>query len=238
MPVDKLLRYGEEMGLSLDAAVLEKFRLYEEELRRWNQWINLTRLTGPEEVAVKHFLDSLTCLKVLPLAGGERVLDVGSGAGFPGLPLRLVRNIRLVLLDSSRKKVEFLQHLCRSLGLADVEVLHGRAEDLGRREGYREAFDVVVARAVASLAVLAEYCLPFTACGGYFLAQKGPKVREELAEATEAINLLGGRVVKMERVILPEGAGERSLVLIRKEKATPPQYPRKAGIPGKRPLGK
>lgn len=236
--MDKLLEYGEEMGLSLAAPVLEKFRIYLEELLHWNRSVNLTRITYPEEVVVKHFLDSLTCLRALPLADGERVLDVGSGAGFPGVPLRIVRDIRLVLLDSSRKRVEFLQHLCRELGLADVEVLHGRAEDLGRREGYREAFAVVLARAVASLDVLAEYCLPLTAQGGYFLAQKGPKAEEELAAASGAIGLLGGKLARVERVVLPAGAGERCLILIQKVNGTPPQYPRKAGIPAKRPLGK
>ncbi|MGI6143047.1 MAG: 16S rRNA (guanine(527)-N(7))-methyltransferase RsmG [bacterium] len=236
--MDKLLCYGEQWGLSLDDAALEKFQLYQTELLRWNQSINLTRITAPGEVMVKHFLDSLTCLQVLPLAGGERVLDVGSGAGFPGIPLRIVRNIRLVLLDSSRKKIEFLQYLCRRLGFDDVEALHMRAEDLGHKEGYREAFDVVVARAVAPLDVLAELCLPFTAPGGFFLAQKGPRAKEEFQDAAGAITLLGGKAERMERVILPEGAGERYLVLIQKERGTPSQYPRKAGVPARRPLGK
>ncbi len=248
----KLEDAARQLGLYLSAEHLAAFQRYYEELVEWNQRFNLTTVTGYEEVQLRHFLDSLTCLLALPGWGQEVVgsrlpfvcrpqpwlcLDVGAGAGFPGLPLKIVcPELKLTLLEATRKKVEFLVHVADDLCLKDVEVLWDRAEAVGQNPHYRERYDVVVARAVAEMPVLAELCLPFCRAGGRFIAQKGPEAAAEVEAARVALERLGGAVRELKEFSLP-GRGElRTLVVIDKVAPTPAAYPRRPGIPAKRPL--
>lgn len=229
---------GERLSIALGEAEAERFAAYLEALLEWNRRINLTRITDPAEVAVKHFLDSLTCLRAAPFGRGARVADVGSGAGLPGVALAIARgDLRVTLVEATAKRCEFLNHVVERLGLERVEVACLRAEEAGRQDDYRESYDVVVSRAVARIAVLAEYALPLTRVGGVFLAQKGPRAETEVEEAAGAIETLGGRVQASERFQLPEGGGSRVVVVIGKESPTPARYPRRPGVPAKRPLG-
>lgn len=209
----------------------------------WNQQINLTAITTPKDMVLKHAVDSALALLSVDLKPGARVVDVGTGAGFPGVTLKcLVPDIDLVLLESLGKRCKFLEsvgtEVLPRLGVEGkgYQVLWSRAEDAGQAAAYREQFDVVVARAVADLRVLSELCLPLCRVGGAFLAMKGPSLGEELGAAERAIALVGGKVEEVREVDLPEGAGTRTLVRIRKVKPTPKAYPRKAGTPGKSPL--
>jgi len=224
------------LGLELAGRELVAFATYERELLDWNTRVNLTAIEDPADVQVKHFADSLAVVGVLPL-GGLRLLDVGAGAGFPGVPIRLVRpEIDLTLLDATGKKTAFLSHLVRTLGLERVQVLTGRAEDLGQRPDEREAYDVVVARAVASLRVLAELCLPLARVGGMVIAQKKAGADDEVNDAGRAISILGGRLRPIVRYRLPDLADERWLVVVEKVRPTPRAYPRRPGLPAKSPL--
>ncbi len=209
----------------------------------WNTKFNLTAIKDPKEMIVKHVIDSASILT----AGGSgvhgRVLDVGTGAGYPGVVVKcLVPDVQLVLLESLAKRCRFLEEVgSKVLPLLKVdsggyEVRWGRAEDFGQRPGYREAFDLVTARAVAELRILAEYCLPFCRVGGQFMAMKGPGVDHELAVAEASIHALGGQVIKVSRSMLPDGAGERSIVIVKKVRLTPRSYPRRSGTPTKSPL--
>jgi 16S rRNA (guanine527-N7)-methyltransferase len=222
-------------GLSLDQHQLDQFAAYAAELRRWNQRVNLTAISDEREVVIRHFLDSLRCA----LSWGDapsRLVDIGAGAGFPGLPLKILRpELHLTLIESIEKKAAFLRHIAAELNLGVVVVVVGRAETAGRDATYREQYDVAAARAVADLRVLAEYCLPFCRVGGRFLAPKGALIADELADARTAIEQLGGRVVAVEDVDLP-GVERRALVVVEKSAPTPPQYPRGVGVPAKRPL--
>ncbi len=247
------LEYGaRQLGLCLSGEHLARFQRYYEELVEWNQRFNLTTVVGYDEVQLRHFLDSLTCLLALPgwsreVVGSElplvcqpqpwQCIDIGAGAGFPGLPLKIVcPELRLTLLEATRKKVEFLLHLTDDLGLQGVEVIWERAETLGQNPHYRERYDVVVARAVAELPVLSELCLPFCRVGGRFIAQKGVEAEKEIAVATEALDRLGGIIREVKEVSLPGQRERRALVVIEKVAPTPAGYPRRAGIPAKRPI--
>ena len=235
----ELLEAGaRDWGMALAPEQVETFELYYRELVAWNQKVNLTAITDYEEVQVKHFLDSLSCLQVLADFPAEMsCIDIGTGAGFPGLPLKIVRpEMRLTLLEATGKKADFLQHMVVLLGLANVQVLKARAEELGRRPEYREAFRVAVARAVGDLAVLVEYALPLLELEGVFVAQKGREVDKEVEAAKPAVKILGGRVQEVRAVRLPGADDERHLVVVQKVTPTPPQYPRRPGIPAKRPL--
>ncbi len=197
----------------------------------------LTTITDPAEAAVKHYLDSLTCLLARDIGPGEEVADVGSGAGFPGLVLAIARpQGRYVLFESSAKRVAFLSLAVAELGLSNVEVLPLRAEEAGRQPAHRERYDLVLARAVARLPVLLEYTLPLTRLEGHALLMKGPEANEEAQASARALDLLGGRLADVKRLTLPMGMGRRSLVLVRKIAPTPPRYPRAPGLPAKRPL--
>lgn len=225
------------LGLRLTEGQLRAFESYSVELAAWNERVNLTAITEPGAVEMRHFLDSLSCLLVLTPAPGLRVLDVGTGAGFPGLPIKIVYpELRLTLLEATGKKVAFLEHLVAQLELEGVTVVHARAEELGQQAGHRESYDWVLARAVAGMRVLIEYLLPFCKLGGHCLAQKGEDAPQEVAEAQEATSLLGGRIAQLTPVELPTVAETRYLVDIAKIAATPPAYPRRAGRPAKRPL--
>ena len=206
----------------------------------WNQRINLTSITDYEEVQIKHFCDSLTVtlgLKSTVLSNHPHVLDVGSGAGFPGIPLKiLLPGIRLVLLESTAKKTVFLRHLKEKLGLDDVEIVTGRAEEAAHLEKYRENFDIVLSRAVAPLSALVELTLPFCTIGGRFIAQKKGEIDSEASQATKAIGAMGGSLREIKRIELEEFADERYLIIIDKVSSTPTQYPRRPGMPAKKPI--
>jgi len=226
--------------LQLTPEQLERFQTYYQELIDWNQRLNLTRITDYEEGQVKHFLDSLTVVLALkpPVDGeGLRLIDVGTGAGMPGIPLKiLLPGISLVLLDATAKKAAFLRHIRQKLGLDDVEIIVGRAEDVAREALYREKFGLVLSRAVASLSTLVELTLPFCAIDGRFIAQKKGGVDSEINRAARAIGLLGGELREVRKITIEEFTDERWLVVIDKVSVTPPQYPRRPGIPAKKPL--
>lgn len=238
--MEKLRRGAQELGITLKESHLSLFQTYYEELVEWNRRFNLTAITDYEGVQVRHFLDSLSCLLVLPraeLQAGARVIDVGTGAGFPGLPLRIVcPGIRLTLVEATRKKVDFLEHLVRRLGITDVEIIHTRVEELAHRPAYREQYDWAVARALAEMPTLVEYLLPLVRIRGAILAQKGENAPAEVHSAEEAIRILGGRVRRLVPVDLHGLAETRYLVIVDKVAATPEKYPRRPGMPEKRPL--
>ena len=234
-----LIEGAQRLGLLLSSEQQRQFQIYYQELLAWNSRINLTSVVDWEEVQKRHFLDSLTIGLVLPhktLAGGW-VLDVGSGAGLPGLPLKIAfPGMKLALLDSTAKKTAFLEHIVRALGLEEVQVYTGRAEDMCHDPAFRESFDAVVSRAVSPLRVLAELTLPFCRLGGVVVAPKNGPVREEMAEAEVAIKTLGACLREVRELELEGMADERVLVVLEKVTPTPSQYSRRPGIPKKRPL--
>ena len=252
----KLLQEGaRDLGLHLTSHHLRVFQLYYQELDAWNRKYNLTTVTGYDDVQLKHFLDSLTGLLALPVSGGGGCkplpsvvplstkeapllcIDVGTGAGFPGLPIKIMRPaVQVTLLDSTRKKIDFLEHLVKRLDLDGVQPLWGRAEQVGQDAHHRERYDVAFSRAVAGLAVLAEYCLPLCRVGGCFIAHKGVEIDAELQNAVPAIAQLGGRLRDVRVLRLPGLRDSRSLIVIDKVAETPAKYPRRAGMPAKRPL--
>jgi 16S rRNA (guanine527-N7)-methyltransferase len=225
-------------GLELTAEQVNAFQVYYEELVGWNEKVNLTAITDYEEVQVKHFLDSLSCVQVLAsLSSASNCIDIGAGAGFPGLPLKIaLPETGLTLLESTGKKVAFLEHVVAELGLPGVEVIKERAEEVGRQIEFREVFDVALARAVASMAVLVEYALPLLRVGGVFVAQKGREVWQEVEAARGAMAILGGELREVRVVDVPGLDAPRSLVVVTKVNPTPEKYPRRPGIPAKRPL--
>ena len=228
-----------ELGIQLTPLQLDQFEIYFRELADWNQRMNLTSVVGYEEVQVKHFLDSLTVVLAVPggLAGLESVIDVGAGPGFPGLPLKLVSpELRLALVESIGKKADFLRHLVATLGLSGVEVHTGRAERLSHQPELREAFDLVVTRGLARLSVLAEYTLPFCCLGGMMVALKHGGIDAELAGAAHALDVLGGRLGMVKPVEVTGLTDNRIVVAVNKIGATPDRFPRRPGIPAKRPL--
>lgn len=226
-----------ELGLPATEAQLKQLTRFAALVEAGNRVQNLTRITSAEEMAVKHFADSLTCLMVDLPARGIRCLDVGTGAGFPGVPLAICRpEWDVVLLDSLQKRLAFLEAAAEELGLRNVATVHARAEDAGRNGAYRERFDLVVSRAVAKLPVLLELCVPLTAVGGVFLAMKGADADAEVEESGNALAALGATIEDVVRLELPAGYGRRALVIVRKERPTKPTFPRRPGIPAKQPL--
>ena len=225
------------LGLQLTASQIRAFGIYARELEEWNRRVNLTAITDPADIEMKHFLDSLSCLLAHRPGSGSRVVDVGTGAGFPGIPLKIVYpGIRLTLVEATEKKADFLRHIAVALRLEGVTVLGERAEALGQNPHHREQYDWALARAVAEMRTLAEYLLPLCRIGGRCLAQKGESAPQEVTGAQHAIHLLGGRIVQIMPVELPTVAETRYLVNLEKVAATPPKYPRRPGIPSKRPL--
>ncbi|WP_162910037.1 16S rRNA (guanine(527)-N(7))-methyltransferase RsmG [Aggregatilinea lenta] len=238
MNVDQLVRSSRDLlDLDLGPDLQRAFSIYADELLAWNENVNLTAITAPEAVEMRHFLDSLAVLRAVSLSSGMRVIDVGTGAGFPGLPLRLIcPAIELTLLEATAKKTAFLEHIVKRLKLNNVRVLNARAEDAGQMPDQRERYDLVLARAVAQMPVLMEYLLPFCRVGGLCVALKGESAHAETRQAETALQLLGGHLEKIIPVELPQVPETHYLVLVKKVAATPPAYPRRAGMPTKRPL--
>ena len=217
----------------------QQFKLYFKMLIEVNEHVNLTRITEEDEVYLKHFYDSITPLFTFGAVfkDGATLCDVGAGAGFPSIPLKILKpGLKVTIVDSLQKRLNFLKDLISELGLTDVELVHGRAEDVGQNKLYREKFDIVTARAVARMSVLSEYCLPLVKKGGYFVALKGPKAEDELDDGKKALEVLGGKLIKDEELTLPESEEERTLVLVQKVKSTPKKYPRQAGTPRRKPI--
>lgn len=217
----------------------QQFKLYFKMLIEVNEHVNLTRITEEDEVYLKHFYDSITPLFTFGAVfkDGATLCDVGAGAGFPSIPLKILKpGLKVTIVDSLQKRLNFLKDLISELGLTDVELVHGRAEDVGQNKLYRERFDIVTARAVARMSVLSEYCLPLVKKDGYFVALKGPKAEDELDDGKKALEVLGGKLIKDEELTLPESEEERTLVLVQKVKSTPKKYPRQAGTPRRKPI--
>lgn len=225
------------LNISLRKDQEDKFLLYKNLLMEWNEKINITAITDEEEIDIKHFLDSLTPVITKLFNGNQKVLDVGTGGGFPGLPLKIWNDdLDVTLLDSLNKRIIFLKEVISSLNLSQVEAIHGRAEELARKKEYREQYDVCISRAVASLDTLSEYCIPFIKKGGYFISMKGPDVEEEVENSRKAIDKLGGKIIKVEKIQIPCSDIYHSLIIIKKISETEKKYPRGGGKPKKNPL--
>lgn len=237
MSDDRLKRLSSEMGVELTEEMLHDFSIYKELLKEWNEKINITTITEDEEIDKKHFVDSLSPALTGLFNGDEKVIDIGTGGGFPGIPLK-IRNgsLKVTLLDSLNKRIVFLGQVIDHLGLKDIEAVHGRAEELGLRPEFRESYDICVSRAVASLDTLSEYCMPFVRVGGHFVSMKGPEVDEEVKMSRKAIETLGGQLEGIRYVQIPESDIVHSLVVIKKIKPTPKKYPRAGGKPKKSPI--
>lgn len=225
---------SDKLGLELSSEQLEQFSLYGDLLVEWNQKVNLTNITDPEGIIIKHFIDSLTLARYV---NGTRLADIGTGAGFPGVPLKiLLPEINVFLVDSLAKRLEFLKVVIDQLNLKGIGTVHSRAEDLGKNRQYRESFDCVTSRAVARLPILLEYAVPLLKVGGIFLAAKGYQVEEEITDSKKALQLLGAEIKDTHFFSLGAEAEHRAIVVVEKISTTPPTYPRKAGTPSKKPL--
>ncbi len=227
----------DSLGIVLSEQQIEQFILYYEMLVEWNNVMNLTAITEYDEVMKKHFIDSISLIKAYDVSKPLSVIDVGTGAGFPGLALKIAYpELQVTLLDSLNKRIQFLNAVIEKLGLTGVDTVHGRAEDFAGAGKLREKYDLCVSRAVANLSTLSEYCLPFVKVGGKFISYKSEKIAEEREAAQNAIKLLGGRVSEQVEFVLPDSDIYRNLFVIEKVKETPKKFPRKAGLPGKEPL--
>lgn len=236
--MEKFLRDVDNLlGIKLSPSQVKALLYFEQELLTWSAQFNLTAIRDQEGIRTKHFLDSLSCLLVMRENPQKTLVDVGTGAGFPGVPLKIIYpSLRVTLVESVGKKADFCRHIIRQLGLEQVEVIQSRAEDLGHSPDHREKYDWAVARAVANLPTLAEYLLPLVRIGGAMLAQKGETGPVEAQNAERAIRLLGGHLHQLCKVNLPGVAEDRYLIVIQKKAATPPHYPRRCGMPTKKPL--
>ncbi len=237
LDLSEFLSDCKQFNIALSDDSLEQLITYYELLNEWNKVMNLTAITDFEGVFKKHFIDSLSIAQILDFNKDINVIDIGTGAGFPGLVLKIAfPNIRITLLDSLNKRITFLSEVVSSLKLKDVNLLHGRAEDVAKDKLYRETYDLAVSRAVANLSTLSEYCLPFVKTGGYFVSYKSEKATDEIKDAGNALQILGGAVTKEEGFYLPGTDIYRNLILIEKQQKTPEKYPRKAGLPAREPL--
>ena len=226
---------AKEIDIEFNEEQVEKFYKYMQLLLEWNEKINLTAITNPKEIILKHFIDSLTILKYIKK--GANVIDVGTGAGFPGIPLKILRDdINLTLLDSLNKRINFLKLVIDELKLKNVDTIHGRAEEIGKNKRYRESFDISFSRAVANLSTLSEYLIPLVKIGGISISMKGAEIKEEIEKSKKAITLLGGNINKIDFFELPQSDIKRNLIIIEKERSTPAKFPRKPGLPSKEPI--
>lgn len=236
---ESFVKKSEILGIDLSDEQIEKFVEYYELLVEWNSFMNLTAITDFEEVVLKHFIDSLAIYQaeVFRKNLNSSLIDVGTGAGFPGIPLKIMfPEQKITLLDSLNKRVKFLNTIIEKLNLKNIAAVHGRAEDFARQKLHREQYQFCVSRAVANLSTLSEFCIPFVKKGGYFISYKSERVREELSAGKKAIEILGGKMEDQLEYQLPDTDMKRSLLIVKKEKSTPPRYPRKAGTPAKEPL--
>lgn len=232
---DELIIQAKKIDVILDEEQIQKFYKYMELLLEWNEKINLTAIVEPRDVILKHFVDSLTICK--ELQKNKTLADIGTGAGFPGIPVKILRpDLDITLIDSLNKRVNFLTMVIEALKLEKIIALHGRIEDFGKNKKYREKFDYVTSRAVANLSTLSEYMIPLIKIGGKCICMKGSKIDEELKNAEKAVKTLGGKIEKVDTFLLPDTDMGRNIILIKKEKATPNKYPRKAGTPAKEPI--
>lgn len=238
MKKEELLINGlKELGLSVTDSQIDKFNLYYEMLIETNKVMNLTSITEYEQVIIKHFIDSLLVVNVYDINESKNMIDVGTGAGFPGIPIKIMYpEINVTLLDSLNKRLKFLNNVIEKLELKNISTIHGRAEDIAHKKEYREKYDLCVSRAVANLSTLSEYCVPFIKNNGKFISYKSSISSDEIIESKKAISVLGGKITKEETVHLPYSDMDRIFVIINKEKETPKKYPRKAGTPSKEPI--
>ncbi|GAA0726620.1 16S rRNA (guanine(527)-N(7))-methyltransferase RsmG [Clostridium malenominatum] len=228
---------SKDVGLDFNEEKYNKFIKYKEMIKEWNNKINLTAITEDDDIIKKHFIDSIKIYKFPILKDLNYIMDIGTGAGFPGIPMKIMDEKKhIVLLDSLNKRINFLNEVIAELDLTSISTLHGRAEDYSRKEEYREKFDGVVSRAVANLSVLSEFCLPYVKVNGYFIAMKGPAVDDEIKEASNAISILGGKIEDVIEVNIEDSDLKHNLVIIKKVKNISPKYPRKAGMVTKNPL--
>ncbi len=219
----------------IDDNKIQKFYDYMNLLVEWNKKINLTAITEEKDIILKHFVDSLTVLKYIK--DNKNIVDVGTGAGFPGIPLAIMNDsLKITLVDSLNKRINFLNEVCSKIKLKNTKAIHSRAEELGRDNNYRESYDIAISRAVSNLTVLAEYLLPLVKVGGKIICMKGPDIEEELKQAKSAIDILGGKFERCDNFCLPKSDISRNIIIINKIKETPKKYPRKAGTPVKTPL--
>ncbi|WP_333887848.1 16S rRNA (guanine(527)-N(7))-methyltransferase RsmG [Clostridium sp.] len=224
-----------DLELDFNQEKYDKFIKYKDMLKLWNEKINLTAIIDDQDIIKKHFIDSINIFKFSPLKSVKSIIDVGTGAGFPGIPIKIIRpEVKLVLLDSLNKRINFLNQLVLNIKLDNIKCIHGRAEDFARKIEYRENSDAVVSRAVANLTVLSELCIPYVKIGGYFIAMKGPSVENEIKESRNAVNILGGKIEDI--IKIEDNEFNHNLVVMKKVKHTPDKYPRKAGILSKNPL--
>lgn len=231
----KMINLGNQINIVFKEEQIRKFYTYMNLLIEWNNKMNLTAITEPNEIIIKHFIDSLTILKYFE--DKETVIDVGTGAGFPGIPIKIMKeNVKVILLDSLNKRINFLNEVIEQLELKNIETVHSRIEDFGRNKKNREKFDIVTSRAVANLTTLSEYMVPLTKIGGKCICMKGLNVEEEIEKSKNAIKILGGEIVKIEKLKLPEEKSDRNIIIINKQKNTPAKYPRKAGTPSREPI--
>ena len=235
--LDFFYRDLEQLSVSLNEKQISQFMKYYELLVEWNQIMNLTAITDFDEVCKKHFIDSLSLVKAYDVSSVKTLIDIGTGAGFPGIPLKIaVPDLKVTLLDSLNKRINFLNAVIDELELENIDALHGRAEDYAGKGKLREQYDVCVSRAVANLSTLCEYCIPYVKVGGHFISYKSEKIADEIITAKKAISILGGKLENQVEFMIPNSDIYRNLVVISKNKKTPASYPRKAGVPSKNPI--
>ena len=233
--LDDLINKARKINVNISEDNAEKFYKYNKLLIEWNKKINLTAIIEEKEIILKHFIDSLSINKYIETE--KKIMDIGTGAGFPGIPLKIVNeNKRLILVDALSKRINFLEEVKNDLELINIELIHSRSEDLAKNLKYRENMDIAISRAVANLQVVVEYMLPFVKINGLCICMKGPNIKEEIINSKNAINILGGKIERIDKIVLPESDIERNIIVIRKVKVTPNKYPRKAGTATKQPL--